>query len=273
MAETTREESARREAETDVARFDEEAVKAAILDWGAVVLCTMPEYYHAVMSFKIIMNRTRWVVLILVVSTLAVLAFSYFCWFKRNEHVAIWLEGIALVFIFALDYVNRLDDSEQLALLAKHVEAATKQADAASENTQLFKNQMREQQLRELWRVLPLLEDLQTQTRYWLTILNDNRWNGVNSATKIMPFDSGAVLIQAARHSNDLWNSVRETFKMLSSADFALSRFYVEDRPQNRPEHLVLEARASLRNAEPRLTDIIEIFAEFERAERRALLV
>jgi hypothetical protein len=225
------------------------------------------------------MTRTKWLILIFIVSTLATISFSHFYWFKRNEHVALWLEGIALVFIFALDYVNRLDDSEeherqhketlsQLALLREQVEAAKKQADASSDSVQLLKNQAQEQQLRELWRVLPILDDILIQTRYWLNLLNENRWNGVNSATKILPVDSSTVLVQAARHSNDLWVNVRQTFGMLSNADFALSRFYSEDRVQYRQEHLIREAHASLRNAEPRLGEIVEAFADFEHTQR-----
>ena len=74
------------------------------------------------------MTRTKWLIVICIASIAATFLFSHFCWFKRNEHVAIWLEGVALVFIFALDYINRLDDSEQLGLLRDQVEAAQKQA-------------------------------------------------------------------------------------------------------------------------------------------------
>lgn len=191
----------------------------------------------------------------------------FFCWFKRNEHVALWLEGVALVFIFGLDYVNRIDDTEkhaqqhketldQLDLLAQQVEAAKQQAVSSSESLQLLKTQAQAQQLRELWRVLPILDDIQSQTRFWLNLFDENRWNAVNEATKIMPVDSSSVLIQAARHSNELWNKVRETFRNITNAEYQISRYYGQLNPAYRQQSLINDANNNLRNAEPRLTEI-----------------
>jgi hypothetical protein len=214
------------------------------------------------------MTRTKWLIVICIASIAATFLFSHFCWFKRNEHVALWLEGVALVFIFALDYINRLDDSEQLGLLRQQVEAAKKQADFSSESLSLLKSQGQEQQLRELWRVLTILDDIHSQMSYWLNLLNENRWHAVNEASRIMPVDSSAVFIQAARHSNELWTNVREAFRMLTNADFQIARFYGESRPSYRQESLIREAHANLRSAEPRIAEIVRVFAEFEQAER-----
>ena len=174
------------------------------------------------------MTRTNWLIVICIISVLAALIFSHSSWFQQNEHVAVWLEGVALIVIFALDYINRLDDSEeherQHQEMLEQLQAAKKQADASSDSVQLLKTQAQEHQLRELWRTLPILDDIQNQMRYWLGLLGENRWNAVNSATAIMPVDSSTVLVQAARHSNELWINVRETFRMLTNADFALSR-------------------------------------------------
>jgi hypothetical protein len=214
------------------------------------------------------MKRTKWLIAICIASIAATLLFSHFCWFKRNEHVALWLEGVALVFIFALDYMNRLDDSEQLGLLRQQVEAAKKQADSSSESLSLLKSQGQEQQLRELWRVLPILDDIQNQLRFWRNLFDENRWGAVNEASRIMPIDSSTVLIQAARHSNELWNDVRETFRVIVNADNQIGRYYSQPNPAYRQESLIREAHANLREAEPRLTEIVRVFAEFEQAER-----
>lgn len=68
-------------------------------------------------------KRIGWIVAICFGSLLAIYAFGYFKWFKNNEYIALWLEGVALVFIFGLDYVNRLDDTEEHA--KQHVETLT----------------------------------------------------------------------------------------------------------------------------------------------------
>jgi 4-hydroxybenzoate polyprenyltransferase len=68
-------------------------------------------------------KRIVWIVAICFGSLLAIYAFGYFRWFKDNEYVALWLEGVALVFIFGLDYVNRLDDTEEHA--KQHIETLT----------------------------------------------------------------------------------------------------------------------------------------------------
>ena len=225
------------------------------------------------------MSRTKWIVVICVVSLVVTVIFSRFCWFKKNEHVALWLEGVALVFIFGLDYINRIDDTEkhaqqhketldQLKLLAEQVDAAEQQANSSSASLQLLKAQAQEQQLRELWRVVPILDDIQGQIRFWLNLFDENRWNAVNEASKIMPVDSSSVLIQAARHSNELWNKVRETFRMITNADYQLSRYYAQDNPAYRQQSLIDAARNNLRDAEPRLTEIVGVFAMFEEAER-----
>jgi len=223
--------------------------------------------------------RKKWIVTIWLVSVAATLIFSAFDWFKTNEHVALWLEAVALVFIFGLDYVNRLDDSEkhaqqhketleQLELLGQHVEAAKKQADSSSESLRLLKVQGQEQQLRELWRSLLILDEIRVQIRFWVNLFDENRWNAVNEASKIMPVDSSAVFNQAARHSNELWNKVRETFRMVTNADYQLSRYYAQQNPAYRLPSFLEAAKGNLKDAEPKLTEIVGAFTAFEGAER-----
>jgi hypothetical protein len=176
------------------------------------------------------LTRTTQLAIVVIVSLAVSVIFSRFAWFKQNEDVALWLEGISLIFIFARDYFNRLDEAqeqnraheetiEQLKLLRHQAEAAEAQTNSSSESLQMLKIQAQEQQLRELWRVLPILDDIHRQVQYWMKLFDDNKWNAVNKASKIMPADSSTVLIQAARHSNELWTEVRGVFRLLSNAD------------------------------------------------------
>jgi hypothetical protein len=212
--------------------------------------------------------RRKWLIGISILSLAATLVFSHYDWFKRNEHVAVWLEGAALVFIFALDYLNRLDSSEQLNQLIKQAEAAKKQADTSSESLDLLKAQAQEQQLRELWLVLPILDAIQSQLTYWLKLFDENRWNAVHEASRIMPVDSSTVLIQAARHSNELWAEVRATFSQITNADYQMARYYDQKQPANRQPNLIHEARVNLLSAEPKLAKIIHTFEALQEAER-----
>lgn len=94
------------------------------------------------------MSRRKWLAVIALSTLAATFIFSQFCWFKKNEHVAIWLEGVALVLIFGLDYFNRLDEAEeqskrhkenqnQLALLGEQARAASEAAKAAKRSADL----------------------------------------------------------------------------------------------------------------------------------------
>lgn len=225
------------------------------------------------------MSRKVWLVVIIIVTVCATIVFGLFDWFKRNEHVALWLEGVALVLIFGLDYFNRIDEAEeqerrhketirQLEVLSQQAAETKRQADVATESLRLLRLQSREQQLRELWRVLPILDAVQGQVQYWLSLFNDNKWNSVNKASKMMPADSSGVLTQAARHSNELWIEVRETFRMLTDADYQIDRFYAEDKPSYRQDSLRTAAHDSLKNAEPKLNRIAGEFKLFEEKER-----
>lgn len=73
------------------------------------------------------MNRkTLWVVIALVIATIGASAvLSHFDWFKRNEHVALWLEGIALILIFAWD---RLDAQAEHKETLAQIEIAKQQS-------------------------------------------------------------------------------------------------------------------------------------------------
>jgi hypothetical protein len=94
------------------------------------------------------MTRKAWLALIVIATVGTTITFSHFDWFKRNEHVALWLEGVALVFIFGLDYFNRLDEAQeqnrrhreslrQLALLRRQAKAAFDTAKAAKRSADL----------------------------------------------------------------------------------------------------------------------------------------
>src|SRR5260370_30360471 len=140
------------------------------------------------------------------------------------------------------------ETQKQLGILSKQANAAKEEADFALESLNLLKDQSQEQQLRELWRVLPILDDMQGQVQYWLSLFDDNKWNAVNKASKIMPTDSSSVLIQAARHSNELWKEVREVFPLGSNADYQRDRYYAEERVAYRKESLIKAARTNLKN-------------------------
>jgi hypothetical protein len=202
-------------------------------------------------------------------------------WFGTHEWVAIWLEGIALVAIFIWD---RFDSTaqhtqtlaqlkiaqDQVAEAIRAADAAKTQAESSLESVRLLKLQTQEQQLRELWRVLPILDDIRAQTRSWLNIFDENRWNGLNEATRIMPADSSTVLIQAARHSSELWTEVREAFQVLTNADLQLTQYYGQPSPANRWPTLINAARDNIRNAEPKLTHIAGVLSTFEETERKS---
>jgi hypothetical protein len=92
--------------------------------------------------------RRTWLAVIIIAAVGATVVFSRFSWFKQNEHVALWLEGVALIFIFGLDYFNRLDEAqehksehdetlEQLRLLGLQTQAATDTAVAAKKSADL----------------------------------------------------------------------------------------------------------------------------------------
>jgi hypothetical protein len=68
------------------------------------------------------------VVLLIVIATVgATVLFSRFYWFKRNEHVALWLEGIALVLIFFWD---RIDARSAHKKTMEQIQIAKQQTDA-----------------------------------------------------------------------------------------------------------------------------------------------
>jgi hypothetical protein len=59
---------------------------------------------------KFTISRKAWFPAVAILATIgASVILSHFDWFKRNEHVALWLEGIALVLIFAWDRIDRQD--------------------------------------------------------------------------------------------------------------------------------------------------------------------
>lgn len=201
---------------------------------------------------------------------------------SKYESLAIWLEGIALVAIFFLDLSEykrqgkereeqHTETLEQLRIMEGQYKAATasvavaqRQADAATENLRLLRAQLLDDHHRELLRAISILDDIRAQVRYWIGI-SDNKWGSVNQASAILPGDSNVMLVQAGRHSKDLRNQVRETFRMLANADQQIAHFYVQ--PQNyRQQNLMQAAHGNLVNAVPRLTEIFGAFEQMESA-------
>src|ERR1700743_2338796 len=93
------------------------------------------------------MSARSWILVAAVGSGLTLL-FSQFDWFKTNEHVAIWLEGIALVAIFGLDFFERKSQEverkqqheetiEELRISRAQAKATVRAAEAASKSADL----------------------------------------------------------------------------------------------------------------------------------------
>lgn len=93
------------------------------------------------------MSARSWI-LIAACGLVLTILFSHFQWFKTNEHVAIWLEGIALVAIFGLDFVERRaqeeerkhqheETIEELKISRTQAEAAIRAADAAKKSADI----------------------------------------------------------------------------------------------------------------------------------------
>src|SRR6266516_4883922 len=76
------------------------------------------------------MFRKAWLVaiIIIIIATVgASVVFGHFSWFKLNEHVALWLEGIALILIFVWD---RIDNHRQHRESLAQLEASLEQVEA-----------------------------------------------------------------------------------------------------------------------------------------------
>ena len=185
----------------------------------------------------------------------------------KYEAVAVWLEGIALVLILLLDFSEYVrqgsDRKQQHTEMLEQLKIMKQQANATIDAVVAAQQQRLEEQHRELLRAISILDDIRYQSTYWREI-SDNSWGAVNEASSIMPPDSDVVLIQAARHSNDMRNEVRETFRMLSNADAQIVHFYSVDRASYRQEQLMKNANLNLKNAESKLTHIIGVFEQME---------
>jgi hypothetical protein len=90
----------------------------------------------------------------------------------------------------------------------------------------------------------------------------------VNEVVRIAPADSSTVLVQADRHSSELWKEVRETFRVLTNADLQIAQYYGTN-PAFRSANLITVAHANLKNAEPNLTKSFGELTVFEEAERK----
>jgi hypothetical protein len=82
-----------------------------------------------------------WMVIV-AASILTIYVSSTFDWFKQNEHVAIWLEGVALVLIFGLDLINGKEEHketiEQLKAATHQAEFTEKAADEAKKSSDIL---------------------------------------------------------------------------------------------------------------------------------------
>jgi len=190
----------------------------------------------------------------------------------KYESVAIWLEAVALIAIFFLDFSEYKkqgkDREEQHNETLKQMRIMEQQANAASESFQLLRAQSFEERRRELLRAISILHDIRYESTQWKDI-SDNKWGTVSSASNIMPPDSNVVLIQASRHSNELRSEVREAFRLLANADYQIARYYSVDQPAYRMEKFMKDAHLNLENAEPRLTKIIDAFEQMESTAER----
>jgi hypothetical protein len=75
---------------------------------------------------------------IIAVAGLALTYVFHFGWFKDNQHIALWLEGVALVAIFGLDFFERnaqhVETLEQMKISRDQTQAATDAANAATKS-------------------------------------------------------------------------------------------------------------------------------------------
>ena len=185
----------------------------------------------------------------------------------KYESVAVWLEAVALIAIFVLDFSEYKkqgkDREEQHQETLKQMKIMEDQAKSASDSLQLLRTQWLEERRRELLRAISILDDIRHQTEFWKDI-SDNKWGTVESASSVMPPDSDVVLIQAGRHSNELRNEVRKVFRLLRDADYQIGRFYSVDRPTYRIEKFIKDAHLNLENAGPGLATIMDAFEQME---------
>jgi hypothetical protein len=188
-------------------------------------------------------------------------------WLRDNEPAAVWLEGIALIAIFILElneYIRQgRDRNEDHEEMLEQLRIMQQQATSASESFQLLKTQWQEERDRDLLRAATVLDDIRYEARKWKDI-TDHKWGTVASASAIVPQDSSVVLVQAARHSNQLQKEVRETFRLLTNSDSQIAQFYSVDIPSHRSDKLMMDAHSNLEQAESRLVRIIEVFQQME---------
>jgi hypothetical protein len=186
---------------------------------------------------------------------------------SKYEWVAVWLEAVALIAIFFLDFSEYKkqgkDREEQHKETLEQMRIMEQQANSASDSLRLLRTQWLEERRRELLRAVSILDEIRFQSTHWKEI-SDNKWGSVNEASSIMPPDSNLVLIQAVRHSNELRSEVRETFRLLANADYQIARFYSVDRPSYRIDQLMKDAHLNLVNAEPKLAKIVDAFEQME---------
>jgi len=186
------------------------------------------------------------------------------------EPVAVWIEAVALVAIFGLDFSEfrrqGKDRKEQHDETIKQMQIMEKQASATFGSFQLLQERWNEERRRELIRAIAVLDDIRYQTLLWRDI-TDNKWGTVNRATPILPPDADIVVIEAGRHSKALRDEVRKTFRTLSNAEYQIGRYYSVDLANYRDDSLMQGAHAHIKNAEGSVSRIIGTFEQIEAAE------
>jgi len=142
-------------------------------------------------------------------------------WLETYQAVAIWLEGIALVAILALDWRERIDQRKerqeqhketaaQLAASQKQVEAAIKSADAATtsanaaqESLSLMRHQLEEQAGLGQSVVQSAVESAISQITYWKAqdLERLAAFNGLPPTDNLVPTNASSAVDHARRIS------------------------------------------------------------------------
>ena len=159
-------------------------------------------------------------------------------WLERYQALAIWLEGIALVAILALDWRERIDQRKerkaqheetaaQLAASQKQVEAAIKSADAATtsanaaqESLSLMRHQFEEQAGIGQSIVQSAIESAISQITWWKAkdLERLARFQGLPLTDNLVPANATTAVDHARRISAPAAQELSAAFDALRTA-------------------------------------------------------
>jgi hypothetical protein len=159
-------------------------------------------------------------------------------WLKTNESVAIWLEGIALVAILALDWRERIDQrkerqeqhketgaqlvasQKQVEATIKSAEAATTSANAAQESLWLMRQQFQEQAGLGHSVVQSAIESAISQITYWKAqpLSNLAKHRALPPTDSLVPANALAAVDHARRIDQQAAQLVSSAFDDLRNA-------------------------------------------------------